>query len=541
MRAPRPPFHRLGFFMSTMLHGKHFLAGTHRGSDHTTTAISPLTGAALPGAFSIASPADVDAAMQAAAEAFPAFAATTGQQRAAFLERIAEEILAIGDTLLERAHLETALPLPRLTGERGRTVGQLRLFAEAAREAAWVDARIDRAQPDRQPLPRPDLRRMKHPLGPVVVFGSSNFPLAFSVAGGDTASSLCTGNPVVVKAHSAHPGTSELVATAIVRAAASCGLPAGVFSMLHGEGRIIGTALVRHPATRAVGFTGSRAAGRSLCDVAAARPDPIPVFAEMSSLNPVFLLPGALAERGAEIAKGFVASMTLGVGQFCTKPGLVFAVAGPELERFRTLMGEAVAAAPVGSMLTPGILTNFEHARGTLLSAGNARVLARSSAEVDRSKTQAAPLVAETTAKAFLADAAMREEVFGPFGLLVTAESEEELRLIACSLDGQLTATIHGAPTDLVAAKDLLAILACAAGRVIVNGFPTGVEVCHAMQHGGPWPATSDARFTSVGTAALERFVRPVCYQDVPDQLLPPALQDANPLGIPRLVDGIRT
>lgn len=524
-----------------MLHGNHFLAGTLRGSDRTTTVTSPLDGANVPGRFSVASPADVDAAMRAAEEAFPAFAATTGPQRAAFLERIAEEILALGDVLLERAHLETALPLPRLTGERGRTVGQLRLFAEAARDGAWVDARIDRAQPDRQPLPRPDLRRMKHPLGPVVVFGSSNFPLAFSVAGGDTASALCTGNPVVVKAHAAHPGTSELVAGAIARAAAACGLPAGIFSMLHGEGRVIGMALVRHPATRAVGFTGSRLAGRALCDAASARPDPIPVFAEMSSLNPVFLLPGALAERGAEIAKGFVASMTLGVGQFCTKPGLVFAVEGAELARFRTLIGEALAAAPAGSMLTADILTNFEHARETLVSARNARVLARSQAEADRSRTQAAPLVAETTATAFLAEPAMREEVFGPCSLLVAAGSAEELRLIARSLDGQLTATIHGTPADLAVAADLLEILARTSGRVIVNGFPTGVEVCHAMQHGGPWPATSDARFTSVGTAALERFVRPVCYQDVPDHLLPPPLKDANPLGIPRLVDGIRT
>ncbi len=328
----------------TQLHGKNFIAGTLQNSGDTLTAVSPLDGSSLEGRFCLASEADVEAAMEAAAEASGPLAARSGSQRAELLERIATEIEALGDGLLERAHQETALPLARLTGERGRTVGQLRLFAAAAREESWQDPRIDRAMPDRQPLPRPDLRRAKRPIGPVVVFGSSNFPLAFSVAGGDTASALCTGNPVVVKAHRAHPGTSELVASAIAKAVAACGMPAGTFSMLHGQGSLIGIALVRHPATKAVGFTGSRAAGRALCDAAAGRPDPIPVFAEMSSINPVFLLPGALAERGASIAQGFVASMTLGVGQFCTKPGLVFAVTGPELDAFREAVREVSRA-----------------------------------------------------------------------------------------------------------------------------------------------------------------------------------------------------
>ena len=523
------------------LHGMNFVAGTHRGGHgRVFAATSPLDGRELPGGFHCAAPADVDECMRSAEAAAPAFAATSGGERASLLEAIAEEILALGDALLERAGEETALPLVRLTGERGRTVGQLRLFAEAARDGSWVDARIDRALPDRQPLPRPDLRRMKRPLGPVVVFGSSNFPLAFSVAGGDTASALCTGNPVVVKAHRAHPGTSEMVATAIERAVARCGMPAGIFSMLHGEGAVIGTALVKHPATRAVGFTGSRAAGRALCAAAAGRPDPIPVFAEMSSLNPVFVLPGALEARTKQIADGFLASMTLGVGQFCTKPGLLFAVEGPDLARFRGLLADAVTAGPAGSMLHADIHAAFERGRERMLGVHGISILGQSAATADPRKTQAAPLVVETDAGTFLARGECAEEVFGPFSLIVPAGTSADLRRLAERLDGQLTATVHGTPEDLSAAGDLLEILSRKAGRLIVNGFPTGVEVCHAMQHGGPAPATSDSRFTSVGTAALERFVRPVCYQDVPDHLLPPALRDGNPLGIERLVDGVR-
>ncbi|MFM8709199.1 MAG: aldehyde dehydrogenase (NADP(+)) [Planctomycetia bacterium] len=525
----------------TALHGNQFLAGRLVGAPRSFAAASPLDGRELPGRFCFASIEDAAAAMQAAADAADPLAGTTGEARALLLERIAAEIMALGDALVERAGLETALPAARLTGERARTVNQLKLFAALARDGGWVEARIDPAQADRQPLPRPDLRRMKRPLGPVVVFGSSNFPLAFSVAGGDTASALCTGNPVVVKAHRAHPGTSELVAGAIQRAVEACGLPAGTFSMLHGEGGVIGTALVTHPAARAVGFTGSRAAGRALCDAAAARPDPIPVFAEMSSLNPVFLLPGALAARGAEIAKGFVTSMTLGVGQFCTKPGLVFAVAGADLQRFKAAVAEAITAATPGSMLSADIRTAFEHGRDAVCNAPATAVIARSATAADPLKTQAAGIVAETDADTFLAHPALSEEVFGPFSLVVAVPALDRLTTIARRLEGQLTATLHGTPEELAAATGLLEILATKAGRVIVNGFPTGVEVCHAMQHGGPWPATSDVRFTSVGSAALERFVRPVCYQDVPDTLLPPALKNANPLGIDRLIDGVRS
>ena len=530
------------------LHGNNFIAGSLRGpsadarqgSGCLYVATSPLDGMKLPGQFQFASLEDVGDAMQAAAGAAQPFALTSGDQRARLLEAIAEEILALGDVLLERAAIETALPALRLTGERGRTVGQLRLFAAVARDCSWLDVRIDRSQPDRQPLPRSDLRRMKVPIGPVVVFGSSNFPLAFSVAGGDTASALCTGNPVVVKAHRGHPGTSELVAGAIQRAVAGCGLPAGIFSMLHGEGSVIGTALVTHPATRAVGFTGSRAAGRALVDAAGRRPDPIPVFAEMSSLNPVFILPGALADRTREIAEGFKASLTLGVGQFCTKPGLLFAVEGPDLVRFRAALRECIAAAPIGSMLHADILAAFDRGRTALLNVPGTTVLARSTAIAEAVKTHALPLVVETDAATFLAHGQLSEEVFGPCSLLVAAPTLAGLRTLARGLDGQLTATIHGTPQDLAAAGDLIQMLSQTAGRVIVNGFPTGVEVCHAMQHGGPWPATSDSRFTSVGSAAVERFVRPICYQDVPEALLPEPLKDANPLGLGRLVDGVR-
>ncbi len=523
-----------------ILHGLNFLAATLRPSGQTFSVTSPIDSTSLEGAFHIGRPIDVDEALSAATAAAGPFARSTGIQRGAFLEAIAEEILLLGEALLERAAAETALPLARLSGERGRTIGQLRLFAELARDGSWVDARIDRAQPSRQPLPRPDLRRMKFPLGPVVVFGSSNFPLAFSVAGGDTASALCTGNPVIVKAHRGHPGTSELVAGAIRRAVDRCGLPSGVFSMLHGVGNVIGVQLVRDSRVKAVGFTGSRSGGRALCDAAAARPDPIPVFAEMSSTNPVFVLPGALAERSALVANNFRNSMTLGVGQFCTKPGILIAVEGPDLDRFRGELAAAVASAPAGSMLTSAILREFDSHQEALLAVPGVRVLARATAHADVLKTQAAAIVAETDAATFLAQMQCAEEVFGPCSLLVAARDTDELRTIARRLGGQLTATVHGTEKDFERAADLFEILADRVGRLVVNGYPTGVEVCHAMQHGGPAPATSDSRFTSVGSAALERFIRPVCLQDMPAGLLPQALQDSNPLGIERVIEGIR-
>lgn len=443
----------------------------------------------------------------------------------------------MGDALPARARQETGLGIDRLTGERLRTVNQLRLFARIVREGSWVDARMDTALPDRQPLPRPDLRRMLVPIGPVVVFGSSNFPLAFSVAGGDTASALATGNPVVVKAHRGHPGTSEMVASAIVRAVEKCGMPAGVFSMLHGPGAVMGLALVKHPHTRAVGFTGSRSGGRALFDAAAARPEPIPVFAEMSSLNPVFVLAGALRERGAAIAEGLKNSVTLGVGQFCTKPGLIFGVAGPDWDTFeRALLKQFEAAVPA-TMLHQGICEEFHQGLARVSGIEGVRLLGRSTQNSDPNQTQGAPVLLATDATGFRRHRELSEEVFGPFALCVTASSPGELEELARGLEGQLTATLHGTDADFASAAGLVAILERKAGRLVCNGFPTGVEVCQAMNHGGPYPATTDTRFTSVGAAALQRFVRPVCHQNFPQSLLPEELQNANPRKIWRLLN----
>lgn len=520
------------------LHGKSILAG-RLGDAHGPPfhAFDPAAGAPIETPFHEASPAEADEAVAAAAAAFPRYRALPAAERAAFLEKIAAEIEALGDGLLERAQAETGLPLARLTGERARTCGQLRLFAAVVREGSWVDARIDTALPDRQPLPRPDLRRMLIPLGPVVVFGSSNFPLAFSVAGGDTASALAAGCPVIVKAHRAHPGTSELVAAALERARVAAGLPAGVFSLVHGGGATIGLRLVKHPAVTAVGFTGSRAAGKSLADAAAARPHPIPVFAEMSSLNPVFLLPGALAERGPAIANGLVGSLTLGVGQFCTKPGLVFVRGDKSTDSFLAALTTAVAGAACGTMLTPGIRDAFEENQSQITSVPGVTVLATADVTADATCTQGRPTVAVTSGSTFLREPLLATEAFGPFTLVVQVDDEAQMLACARALEGQLTATLHATDADLAAAGELLTTLEQKAGRLLLNGYPTGVEVSPAMHHGGPAPATNDARFTSVGTAALLRFARPVCYQNFPPALLPISLQNDNPENIMRLVN----
>jgi NADP-dependent aldehyde dehydrogenase len=521
------------------LHGKSLLAGKPiDGSTRAFHAVSPLDSTELEPAFHECAPEFVDRALHAAEEAFAIYRRTSATDRAAFLENIAEEILSLGDDLLQRAHRETGLPLDRLTGERGRTVGQLRLFAEVVREGSWVDARIDPALPDRKPLPRVDLRRMLIPLGPVIVFGSSNFPLAFSVAGGDTASALAAGNPVIVKAHRAHPGTSELVASAIIRAVEKSGLPHGVFSMLHGAGSEIGIALVKHPLARAAGFTGSRMAGRSLFNAAASRPDPIPVFAEMSSLNPLFILPGALRERGAQIVEGLKNSVTMGVGQFCTKPGLVFGLGGTDFENFAERFAGAIRDAVPATMLSPGICRSFHSGLAAMHKVPGVVALATSDIEPQPPQTHGEPTVFATDSKNFLRHPELHEEVFGPYTLLIDAPTFTDLVHIAHQLEGQLTATIHGTVEDLANATDLIAVLERKAGRLLVNGFPTGVEVCPSMNHGGPYPATTDERFTSVGTAAIQRFVRPVCYQSFPASALPPELIDANPRGIMRLVNG---
>ena len=520
-------------------HGQSFIAGQRKpGTGASFQVVSPLDRAILPGEFLTAGEPQVNAALRAAADVQAAFAATDGKTRAAFLEAIADEILALGDTLIERAMLESGLPRPRLEGERGRTVGQLRLFAQLAASDSWVEARIDPADPARQPLPKPDLRRLMMPIGPVVVFGASNFPLAFSVAGGDTASAMATGNPVVVKAHEAHPGTSELVAEAIVAAVKKIGLPDGVFSMVQGSGKVLGPWLAKHPATKAIGFTGSETAGRALFDLAASRPDPIPVFAEMGSLNPIVVLSGALASRGAAIGSALAQSITLGAGQFCTKPGLFFTTEGEGLDSFREALTHSISGLIPSTMLHPGIADHYLAKCSSIRHLPDVKVLATTTAEADPGATQGQPLVLEITASQFISDDTFRHEVFGPFSILVVAKNATELDASLAMLGGQLTATIYGDDSELAAAQPLVAKLGSIAGRVIFNGVPTGVEVFHAMQHGGPYPASTDSRFTSVGTAALYRFVRPVSFQNAPQGLLPPALQDSNPLGIIRLVNG---
>ncbi len=501
-------------------------------------AVDPASGRALEPEFAESTAPEVDAAAQAAASARDAYAALPPARRAAFLRAIGESLVALGAAQLERAQAETALPRPRLEGERARTVNQARLFADLVEEGSWVDARIDRAQPERKPLPRPGLRRMLVPLGPVAVFGASNFPLAFSVAGGDTVSALAAGCPVVVKAHPAHPGTSEFAAHAVLAAARETGMPDGVFSLVHGASPAVGLALVTHPAIQAVGFTGSFAGGRALLDAAARRPQPIPVFAEMGSANPVFVLPEALATRGAEIATALAASVTLGCGQFCTSPGLVFLTRGEGADAFVAQLGERLAASPAGTLAHAGIKRAYDAELAAVAALPGVRVAARSSARGAHEATQARPALLVAEPAAFATHERLGEEIYGPVTLAVSFASRDALLEAARGLRGHLTATLHATEADLAAHADLVAILARKAGRLVLNGVPTGVEVAHAMQHGGPWPASSDPRATSVGSAAILRFARPVSYQDFPDASLPEELRDANPRGIWRLVDG---
>ncbi len=510
-------------------------SGTSRAGTDTFTAIDPREAAPLEGSFHEAIPAEVDRAFALAAAAHPAFELAGREARARFLETIAERIEALGDGLLQRASAETGLPLPRLTGERGRTCGQLRMFAKVVREGAYLDVRIERADPDRQPLPKPDVRSMRHALGPVAVFGASNFPLAFSVAGGDTASALAAGCPVVVKAHPNHPGTSELVGRAIVAAVRDCGLPEGVFSLLQGRGHEVGLEMVRHPLCRAVGFTGSLAGGRALFDAAAARPVPIPVFAEMGSTNPMFLLPQKLAAEGAALAEGLAGSVTLGVGQFCTNPGLVFAVRDAGAETFVTKLAEHLGGAAEAPMLHAGIRSAYERRLDELAAVPGVEVRVRDGA-VGPCGAKAALLV--TDARNWTGQETLREEVFGPATVVVLCDDLAELAVVAGALPGQLTATVTGTEAEVAQVPGLLATLADRAGRVLFGGFPTGVDVSSAMVHGGPYPATTDSRSTSVGTAAIERFTRPVAWQSFPQALLPEDLRDAGPAGLWRRVDG---
>lgn len=518
------------------LTGELLIGGERRmGTQGQIKGVNPATGETLEPAFGGATRADVEQAAALAAAAFGPYRSLPYETRATFLEAIAEHIEAIGDDLIVRVMAETGLPRARLEGERARTTGQLRLFAGVLRDGGFLEARIDPALPDRKPLPRPDLRLRNVPLGPVAVFGASNFPLAFSVAGGDTASALAAGCPVIVKAHPAHPGTSELVGRAIQAAVAAVGLHPGVFSMIHDSGYEMGAALVADPRVKAAGFTGSRRGGLALAAVAQGRPEPIPFYAEMSSINPVILLPEALKARGPAIAPDFVAALTLGAGQFCTNPGLILALDGPELDAFVAAAGQAVAAAPAAVMLTPGICQAFSHGVEALAAAPEVTTVARGQAGAGHTGQAA---LFSVSGKAFLASPHLHEEVFGAASIVVRCADQDELQAVIDALEGQLTIALHLDAGDHALAGALLPSLELKAGRILVNGFGTGVEVAHAMVHGGPFPATSDARATSVGSLAIARFLRPVSYQNLPEALLPAELKTDNPLGVARRVDG---
>jgi len=500
-------------------------------------ATNPMTGERFQPVFIPASAEEVDLAAHLAADAFEVYQRVPGRDRGAFLRTIATKIESIAGDVIERAAQETALPQGRLQAETARTCAQLRLFAQVAEEGSWVNARIDRADPNRKPAPKPDIRSMLRPLGPVVVFGASNFPLAFSVAGGDTASALAGGNPVIVKAHAAHPGTSELVGRALQESVRECSLPEGVFSLLFGTGPRTGMALITHPLVKAGGFTGSRTAGRILMDAAAARPEPIPFYAEMSSTNPVFILPGALRERAENIAAGLHASFTMGAGQFCTKPGMVFVAQGSDAKAFAQKLQQLVSGSAPFHLLTKPIHSSFDSATRARKTDAAVRLVAEGQPTAADASFAVSSALFETDAASFLGSG-LDAEIFGPTTLLVQHSERDQVLAIARALEGHLTATVHGTEQDLREFADLIAILENKVGRLVFNGFPTGVEVTHAMVHGGPYPATSDGRSTSVGSRAIFRFTRAVCYQGFPDSALPDALKEANPLGIWRMIDG---
>ncbi len=521
------------------LHGQHLIGrATSAESDDTFQAANPATGESLPTVFHEATPGEIDRALTLAAEAFVAFRQTSPEDRARFLDACADEVEALGEQLIETTMAETGHPEPRCLGERGRATGQARMFAELAREGSWVDARIDLPQPDRQPLPKPDVRSLMFPVGPVVVFGASNFPLAISVFGADTVSAFAAGCPVVVKAHPAHPATCELVARAILAAAEKTGMPEGVFSLVHGRTNAVGMGLVQHPETTAAAFTGSLRGGRALYDAANARPVPIPFYAEMGSVNPIFVLPGALKERGNEIASGYIQSLTLGVGQFCTNPGLVFGLESEELNTFVSGAAEGARGASPATMLHAGIHHAFTEGVNAMQHRSGLTLVGQSSTPADEAKSEAACHVFETDAEGLRNNPELFEEVFGPVSTVVKCPATSDLEEFAGQLEGSLTASIHGTEEDLASHRGLIDILEKKVGRLIFNGYPTGIEVCHAMHHGGPYPATAHSYFTSIGTRCIYRFVRPLCFQGWPQSQLPAELRDDNPRGIQRLVDG---
>lgn len=522
-----------------MITGHQLIAGREAPCDHAPFyATNPTTSERLEPAFCEATAAHVDEALRAADGAFDALRGASPETRAQLLDNLAEEILALGDALLERAHAETALPMARLTGERGRAMNQCKMFAALIREGSWAEASIDRAQPDRQPLPKPDVRRVLLPIGPVVVFGASNFPFAIGIVGTDTVCALAAGCPVVTKGHPAHPGTSELLARAVFKALRKTGLPDGCFSMLHGRGHEIGVELVKHPLTQAVAFTGSLRGGRAMMDVAAARPTPIPFYGEMGSINPVFVLPGALKERAAKIAEAYVGSVTMGVGQFCTNPAIVLGLKSAELTTFVENAGEFAEKVAPQTMLHRGIGEAYDAGTAVWSTINGLHLAGQSAAEPSSDATQAACRIYTTTLDVLESNEELRREVFGPCSIITQCPDLEAMLNFARGLEGQLTAAIHGTAEDLREYAQLVRVLERKVGRIIFNGFGTGIEPCPSMHHGGPYPAASHSFFTSIGTGSIYRFVRPVCYQGFPDDCLPEALQNGNPTQSLRLVDG---
>ena len=519
-----------------MITGKNYI-GTEKSAkgDHIFKTFNPVSNTENEPGFYEASTEEINNAVMLAWKAFGSYQDYSGERKSEFLNAIADEIEALGDELLNTYCTESGLPQGRAMGERGRTMYQLRTFADLVKKGNWVDAHIDTAQPDRTPIPKPDIRKMMIPLGPVVVFGASNFPLAYSTAGGDTAAALAAGCPVIVKSHPMHAGTGELVASAIIKAAKKTGMPEGVFSNLNSSGIEVGVQLVQHPKVKAVGFTGSIRGGRALYDLAAKREEPIPVFAEMGSVNPVVFLPEALEQRGEVLAKTYAGSVTLGTGQFCTNPGLLFGIKGPALDQFMKRLSEEIVLIEPGCMLHPNIVGAYESNKGKALSQKGLQLVAEYDHEIGANIARQAVTTVE--GDTFLDNPALHQEVFGPFTMIVQCTDKEQLEAIILKLEGQLTGTLIAGAKEASAFPGVVDALRNRVGRIIFNGVPTGVEVCPSMVHGGPYPASTDSRFTAVGINSIKRWVRPFSYQDWPNDLLPHALQNENPLGILRLVN----
>ncbi|OEK05888.1 aldehyde dehydrogenase (NADP(+)) [Roseivirga misakiensis] len=518
-----------------MITGKNYI-GSRATADGSQIlkAYNPTDGSVFQEEFIAATPQEIDDAVNLAQRAFASYKAVSYEKRAQFLETIAEEIMAIGDNLLERASGESGLPLGRFQGERGRTCNQLKMFANVLREGSWLGANIDTAIPDRQPIPKVDLRKMHVPIGPVAVFGASNFPLAFSTAGGDTASALAAGNPVIVKGHEAHLGTNDLVTQAVLSAVEKCDMPDGVFSMVNG-GISVGQQIVKHPKVKAVGFTGSVKGGRAIFDMANQRPEPIPVYAEMGSTNPCFLMPDKLSGDPVGLGNTFANSVALGVGQFCTSPGLLIGIQSSALDEFTDTLSKSLAEKEAVTMLNEKIATSYYTHRGAVIEQTGVEEIGDST---NPGSNKGKPLTAKVNAKTFLKNPILHEEIFGPFTIVVICEDTNEMLAVANALHGQLTGTMVATDSDIEKYADIVEALSTKVGRLLFNGVPTGVEVCHSMQHGGPYPASTDQRTTSVGTAAISRFVRPIAYQNWPDHLLPEALKNSNPLQIWRTING---